>query len=56
MSNAYVDPRDMLNNFCYHVHAQNSLFIGENDNVFFDLLLYTQSTPVTLEFIELVLS
>ena len=22
MSNAYVDPRDMLNNFCFHVYAQ----------------------------------
>ena len=22
MSNAYVDPWDMLNNFCFHVHAQ----------------------------------
>ena len=21
---------DMLNNFCFHVHAQKSLFIGEN--------------------------
>ena len=34
MSNAYVDPWDMLNNFCFHVYAQKSLFIGENDNVF----------------------
>ena len=25
-----VDPRDMLNNFCFHVYAQKSLFIGEN--------------------------
>ena len=25
----------MLNNFCFHVYAQNSLFIGENDNEFF---------------------
>ena len=23
---------DMLNNFCFHVHAKKSLFIGENDN------------------------
>ena len=22
MSNAYVDPWDMLNNFCFHVYAQ----------------------------------
>ena len=26
---------DMLNNFYFHVYAQNSLFIGENVNVFF---------------------
>ena len=24
----------MLNNFCFHVYAQKSLFIGENDNVY----------------------
>ena len=34
MSNAYVDPWDMLNNFCFHVYAQKSLFIGENGNAF----------------------
>ena len=29
----------MLNNFCFHVYAQKSLGIGENDNeVFFDSL------------------
>ena len=33
MSNAYVDPWDMLNIFCFHVYAQKALFIGENDNV-----------------------
>ena len=27
MSNAYVDPWDMLNNFCFHVYAQMSLFM-----------------------------
>ena len=32
---AYVDPWDMLNNFCIHVYAQKSLFIGENGNAFF---------------------
>ena len=32
----HEDPRDMLNNFCLHVCAQNSLFIAENCNVFFD--------------------
>ena len=26
-----VDPWDMLNNFCFHVYAQKSLFIVEND-------------------------
>ena len=30
-----VDPRDMLNNFCFHVYAQKSLIIGENRNDFF---------------------
>ena len=30
-----VDPRDMLNNFCFHVYGQKSLFIGENGNGFF---------------------
>ena len=29
------DPWDMLNNFCFHVYAQKSLFIVENCNVFF---------------------
>ena len=44
---------DMLNNFCFHVYAQKSLFIGENDNVYF----WTSTSsplPVRLEFIELV--
>ena len=26
---------DMLNKFCFHLYAQNSLFIGENCNGFF---------------------
>ena len=51
---AKVDPRDMLNNFCFHVWAQKSLFIVENDNGFFDLIFLTSPTPFTLEFIELV--
>ena len=34
MLNAYVDPWDMLK--FVHVNAQMSLFMGENDNVFFD--------------------
>ena len=41
----------MLNNFCFHVYAQKSLFIVENDN---DFLGTTTPSPVTLEFIELV--
>ena len=36
---AEVGPRDMLNNFCFHVQAQKSLFIAENCNgIFWDLL------------------
>ena len=53
MSNDYVDPWDMLNNFCFHVYAQKSLFIGENYNAFLQLL-HPPPSPVTLEFIELV--
>ena len=36
-SNVYVDPWDMLNNFCFHVYAQKSLFMGENGTAFFDI-------------------
>ena len=32
---AQVDPWDMLKNFCFHVYAQKSLFIGENGNGLF---------------------
>ena len=32
---AQVDPWDMLNNFCFHVYAQKSLFICENGTAFF---------------------
>ena len=35
MSNGYVDPWDMLNNFCFNVYSQMSLFMGENDNEVF---------------------
>jgi len=35
---AYIDPWDMLNNFCFHVYAQKLLFKGENGNAFFDLI------------------
>ena len=31
MACPYVDPWDMVNNFCFHVYAQKSLFIlGQN--------------------------
>ena len=43
---AYVDPWDMLNNFCFHVYAQKSLFVGENYNVF---LTPTPPSPVSLD-------
>ena len=33
----------MLNNFCFHVYAQKSLFIAENCNGFFDILIITLS-------------
>ena len=51
-SQTKVDPRDMLNKFCFHLYAQNSLFIGENCNAFF--LTPSPPDPLTLEFIELV--
>ena len=35
LENIKNDPWDMLNNFCFHVYAQKSLFIVENDNGFF---------------------
>ena len=36
---AQVDPRDMLNKFCFHLNAENSLFIAENCNgIFRDIL------------------
>ena len=31
---AQVGPRDMLNNFCFHVLTQKSLIIAENGNAF----------------------
>ena len=51
MSNAYVDPWDMLNNFCFHVYAQMSLFMDENVNAFF---LTPAPLPVSGTIIELV--
>ena len=35
ISNVNVDSWDMQNNFCLHVYAQNSLFIGEIAMLFF---------------------
>ena len=51
---AKVDPRDMLNNFCFHLNAENSLFIAENCNAFFWTSTPTTPYPLTLEFTELV--
>ena len=49
-----VDPRDMLNNFCFHLYAQKSLFIAENCNGFFFTTTTTSPSPVSLDVIELV--
>ena len=46
MLNAYVDPWDMLNNFCFHVYAQK---VTVYSNAFLG-----PPPPVSLEFIELV--
>jgi len=47
----------MLNNFCFHVYAQKSLFKVENVNAFFlhqwfffDKTLWTAATPFPLSF------
>ena len=53
MSNAYVDPWDMLNNFRFHVYAQMLLFMDENVNPFFLTDFFTPS-PVSEPIIELV--
>merc|ERR1712020_337199 len=45
---------DMLNKFCFHLYAENSLFIAENCNAFFLTTSSSSPSPVTLEFIELV--
>ena len=44
------DPWDMLNNFCFLVYAQKSLFVGENGNVF---LKAAAPAPVTRGIIQL---
>ena len=38
----------MLNNFCFHVYAQKSLFIAENYNAFLDIVLITLSCEYTV--------
>ena len=48
---ALVDPRDMLNNFCFHVYAQNLLFMGEKGNAFFGTSS-SSSSPIPLPFID----
>ena len=45
---------DMLNNFCFHVYAQKSLFMAENCNGFFFTSAAASPYPLTLEFLELV--
>ena len=47
------DPWDMLNNFCFDVYAQKSMFIGENGNDFLGPQQQHTPDPLTLEFIEL---
>ena len=54
MSNVYVDPWDMLNNFCFHVYAQMSLSVGENDNAYFLTAAAGGPLPVSEPIIELV--
>ena len=46
MSNAYVDPWAMLNNFCFHVYAQMSLFMGEKCNDYFLTQFWPSSSPL----------
>ena len=50
---AQVDPRDMLNNFCFHVYAQKSLILPKIAMLFLHHHRQRQH-PLTLEFIELV--
>ena len=54
MSNVYVDPWDMVNNFCFHVYAQMSLFMDENINAYFLTRFLTAPSPVSEAIIELV--
>ena len=34
----------MPNNFCFHVYAQKSLFMGEKGNAFFDIIIISSTT------------
>ena len=45
---AQVDPRDMLNNFCFHLYAQKSLFIGENCNAHWDSIGTFRDSPTDI--------
>ena len=49
-----LDHWDMLNNFCFHVYAQNSVFIGENGNEFFWTSSSSSPSPLTTPILELV--
>ncbi len=53
INNANGDPWDMLNNFCFHVFAQKSLFVSENGKGFFWTSSSSSPAPMTFEFIEL---
>ena len=47
---AQVDPLDMLNNFCFHLYAQKSLFIAENCNAFFfDIITIISSSTLSTD-------
>ena len=41
---AQVDPRDMLNNFRFHVFAQKSLILPKIAMLFFDIIIVSVST------------
>ena len=43
-----VDPRDMATNFCLHVYAQKSPFLGENGNEFFFDVIVTRATYISV--------
>ena len=51
----YVNPWDMLNNFCFLVYAQMLMFMGENDNGYFSTAAAAAGPlPVSQPIIELV--